>query len=332
MMIMAGSWALNLFDRLHIGHHVLLDRLCDMRNPIACITDGELLGSDIEYESLIQPIDLRKKNLRKYLDSCVTTKHVDIEVITSYDELLRIKGTTTFLMFEGPCCTEIQEHALDVREQLSFVRDEVYLLKPVMAADGDKMSSARIRKGELDRKGRKLRGTSEVPRKLPDEMRSDLKVPKGQIFAVEDGPPEERVAANLHDLEPSIVVAVGDVTSETVTAAGYTPDVCIVDGITRRGNYDLTLDGDIEYTIYNPAATVYPEAWSVIDTAIHDKKKSLVFVEGEEDLMGFPAVLLAPEGAVMLYGQPDVGIIWVSVNDDNAKAARNFINHMPIIN
>ncbi len=330
-MIMAGSWALNLFDRLHIGHHVLLDRLCDMKNPIACVTDGELLGSEIEYESLIQPIDLRKENLRKYLASCETTAHVDIEVITGYDELLKIKGATTFLMFEGPCCTEIQEHALDIREQLSSVRDEVYLLKPVMAADGDKMSSARIRKGELDRTGRKLRGTDEVPRKLPEQMRSGLKTPKGEIFAVKDGPPEDRVVTRLNDIEPSVVVAVGDVTSETVTAAGYTPDVCIVDGTTKRGNYDLSLDGEIEYTIYNPAATIYPEAWSVIDTAIHDTQKSLVFVEGEEDLMGFPAVLLAPEGAVMLYGQPDVGIIWVSVNAVNAKAARYFVNHMPII-
>jgi len=329
---MAGSWALNLFDRLHIGHHVLLDRLCDMEDPIACITDGELLGSDIEYGPLIQPIDLRKKNLRKYLDSCETTAHVDIAVITSYDELLKIEGPTNFLMFEGPCCTEIQEHALDVRQQLSSQRDEVYLLKPVMAADGDKMSSARIRKGELDRKGRKLRGTDEAPRRLPEQMRSDLKAPKGEIFTVEEGPPEDRIVANLNDLEPNIVVAVGDVTSETVNAAGYTPDVCIVDGITRRGNYDLSLDGEIEYTLYNPAATIYPEAWSVIDTAIHDKQKSLVFVEGEEDLMGFPAVLLAPEGAVMLYGQPDVGIIWVPVSDENAKAAREFIKHMPIIN
>jgi uncharacterized protein (UPF0218 family) len=86
------------------------------------------------------------------------------------------------------------------------------------------------------------------------------------------------------------------------------------------------------YKIYNPAAVIYPEAWSVIDTAIQDENKySLIVVEGEEDLMGFPAVLLAPDDAAVLYGQPDVGIVWIPVNDENKKIARDLLNQMPII-
>jgi hypothetical protein len=76
---------------------------------------------------------------------------------------------------------------------------------------------------------------------------------------------------------------------------------------------------------------IFPEAWSVMNTAIHDGVKSLIFVEGEEDLMGFPAVLLAPEGSVMLYGQPDVGIVWVPVNKQNIALAREYLNAMPLI-
>jgi uncharacterized protein (UPF0218 family) len=86
-----------------------------------------------------------------------------------------------------------------------------------------------------------------------------------------------------------------------------------------------------EYEVYNPAAVIYPEAWSVIDTAIHDSEKSLITVDGEEDLMGFPAVLLAPNGSAVLYGQPDVGIVWIPVNDQTKKTTRELLEEMPII-
>ena len=70
---------------------------------------------------------------------------------------------------------------------------------------------------------------------------------------------------------------------------------------------------------------------SVIDTAIHDDKTSVINVEGEEDLMGFPAVLLAPDDAAVLYGQPDVGIVWIPVNEENREIARALLEDMPII-
>ena len=115
-------------------------------------------------------------------------------------------------------------------------------------------------------------------------------------------------------------------TSSTVLSEGYTPEVMIVDGITKRGPFEEQFMAERIYRIFNPAAVIYPEAWSVIDTAIQDKDKySLIIVEGEEDLMGFPAVLLAPDDSVVLYGQPDVGIVWIPVNDENRKIARNLL-------
>ncbi len=162
-------------------------------------------------------------------------------------------------------------------------------------------------------------------------MRTKLKAPKGDVYDKKDGAPEERIVTRIRLEEPKIVIAVGDVTSATMIEQGYSPDVAIVDGITKRGVFEEKLTGEREYVFYNPAAVLYPEAWSTIDTAIRDKAKSLVTVEGEEDLMGFPAVLLAPNGSVMVYGQPDVGIIWVPVDKGNKSLARTFLEEMPII-
>jgi uncharacterized protein (UPF0218 family)/phosphopantetheine adenylyltransferase len=328
---MAGTWALNLFDRLHIGHHVLIDRLRDTPNPVAAVTTGELVSDDLELSQLIQPPELRLANLRGYLEYLELSEDIETLILSSYDELSNIEGDTTFMMFEGPCCAEIEDNALDVRKEKQGVQDKIEHLKPVRALDGDKMSSARVRLGEVDRTGKALRGTSEYPRRLPDSGRGALKPPKGDVFATKDGRPEERVVKRLFDENPDCVIAVGDVTSATLIDEGFVPDVCVVDGITKRGVYERNFSGDVKYLIYNPAATIYPETWSVVDTAIHDEKKSIVLVEGEEDLIGFPAVLLADVGSVMLYGQPDVGIVWVPVTEENRRMAQELLELMPII-
>jgi uncharacterized protein (UPF0218 family)/phosphopantetheine adenylyltransferase len=328
---MSMTYALNLFDRLHEGHSILIDVLIDMANPIAAIIDGELLGDNLELASIIQPLEIREKNLRKYLSSLSLDSRVEVITLSRIDDLLSIREEVTFLMFEGPCCMEIEETLLTMRKHKLGFDDRIELLKPVKAKDNDKLSSARIRKGEIDRKGRPLCGTREPPRMLEVTDRADLKSPKGDVYHTKDGPPERRVVKRIQDENPNIVIAVGDVTCATVLDEGYTPEVCVVDGITKRGVYERKFKGDIEYLIYNPPATLYPETWSAIDTAIHDGLHSLVCVEGEEDLMGFPAVLLAPEKSVLIYGQPNVGIIWVPINQTNKKLARDLLNKMPII-
>ncbi|MGY5877145.1 MAG: DUF359 domain-containing protein [Candidatus Thorarchaeota archaeon] len=327
---MDNTWALNLFDRLHMGHHILIDRLSEMPNPIAAATDGELVGHDLELVQIIQPIEHRVRKLEEYLIASQLEDQIEVRVLDAFNDLISIDGSTHFIMYVGPCCTEIETKSIEKRTNLGF-QDTMEYLKPFQAQDGDKLSSARLRRGDVDRQGRPLRGTSELPRRLELGDRSRLQTPKGDVFNVKEGPPEVRVVQRLNEENPHPVIAVGDVTCDTLSNQGYVPDVSIVDGITKRGKFEGDFSSEIEYQIYNPPAVLYPEAWSVVDTAIYDRKKSLIIVDGEEDLMGFPAVLLAPEGAVMLYGQPDVGIVWVPVTDENKKLAKGFLDDMPTI-
>ncbi|MBE0526796.1 MAG: DUF359 domain-containing protein [Candidatus Thorarchaeota archaeon] len=326
-----ATWALNLFDRLHLGHHVMIDRLVEMPNPVAAVTDGQLVGQGLELQNLIQPLEVRIARLREYLIECKLEDIVEVRGITKNEDLLPLGKETTFLMYEGPCCTEIQSGAFDIRKKKLGVEDTIDFLKPIRANDGEKIASARIRNGQIDRLGRTLRGTTEPPRLLQFEGRSGLKTPKGDVYDVKDGPPEKRVVERIENESPKIVIAVGDVTAATVIEEGYTPQVIIVDGITKRGRYEREFKADSKYLIYNPAAVIYPEAWSTIDTAIHHEKSTLVIVDGEEDLLGFPAVLVAPDESVILYGQPDVGIVWVPVTPENKKLARELLVQMPVI-
>jgi uncharacterized protein (UPF0218 family) len=282
-------------------------------------------------ESLIQPLEVRIARLRDYLKRSKLDGIVETQAVSTQEDLLAIREPVTFLMYEGPCCTEIQSGALERRKKTLALEDRLEFLKPVRADDGDKIASARIRQGHIDRYGRRLKGTSEPPRTLRLEGREGLKSPKGDLFHTKDGSPQQRVIERIEKEESTLVLAIGDVTTSTLLDEGYTPNVMVIDGITKRGVYERKFNAEIEYLVYNPAATIYPEAWSAIDTAIHHRQPTLISVDGEEDLLGFPAVLLAPEGSVVLYGQPDEGVVWIPVNRENKKLARELLEQMPII-
>lgn len=309
----------------------MIDRLVEEKNPIAVVTNGELVGHGLELKKIIQPLDIRVERLQDYLRSCKLDDIVEVRTATRKDELLAIKQKLTFMMYEGPCCTEIQSGALDLRKKKLGTQDTIEFLRPVRAHDGDKIASSRIRCGDIDRKGRRLKGTSEPPRYLKFEKRMELTKPKGDLYNKKDCIPEKAVVKRILDENPELVISVGDVTTATVLDEGYTPQVMLVDGITKRGVYDRRFTAKSEFLIYNPATAIYPEAWSTIATAIVNNESTLILVDGEEDLLGFPAVLLAPEDSVILYGQPNEGIVWVPVNEENRILARELLEQMPII-
>ncbi|MEM4734826.1 MAG: DUF359 domain-containing protein [Candidatus Thorarchaeota archaeon] len=279
--------------------------------------------------ALLQPAELRQKLLRAYLDQ-EGLSHIATMVLHRADDLGTVKQPINILMFEGVCCTEISNAVLRIRRPMGL-KDNIELMKPVMARDGRPLSSARIRRGEIDREGRPLRGTDEPPRRLPESGRAVLATPKGELFHKRDGNVEKRVVARLQEESPPKVIAVGDVTTSTLVAQGFVPDVCVVDGMTKRGRYDVRVPGAPKFVVYNPAASIFPESWSVMDTALHSDSKCVILVEGEEDLLGFPAVILAPTGSVMLYGQPDAGIVYVPVSPENKSIARSLLDSMDVI-
>ena len=133
----------------------MIDSLAEMSEPRAYVTAGELVGSGLELEALIQPVEHRLKSLEKYIRDIGLSDVIETGAVTKIDDLLAIEGESTFLMYEGPCCTEIESGALDRRKKELGVEDRIEYLKPVRANDGEKISSARIRLGEVDCRGRR---------------------------------------------------------------------------------------------------------------------------------------------------------------------------------
>lgn len=119
-----------------------------------------------------------------------------------------------------------------------------------------------------------------------------------------------------------MIVSVGDRVTETLGKLGRVPDVQIVDSReNRREREPPDVPHARSIRVRNPPATITDDAIRGIEEAFRGKKPARVLVDGEEDLLAIPAVVFAPISAIVLYGQPGVGIVIVRVSA--ASRARN---------
>jgi uncharacterized protein (UPF0218 family) len=149
---------------------------------------------------------------------------------------------------------------------------------------------------------------------LPDALRAELARPFGPVVAGKDLPAL---------LEGATVLAVGDVVSLTLKTLGIEPRLFVCDFLTQRGEPDPTYEaelgawGRLAFRVSNPAATVTREAWDAVRLGLAAGAEAApvrVVVDGEEDLLGIPCFLEAPDGSLVLYGMPGKGVVVVTVD------------------
>lgn len=144
---------------------------------------------------------------------------------------------------------------------------------------------------------------------LPEHLRPALSEPWGPVV--------DTATLGLMLDAGDIVLAVGDIVSTTLQDLGITPRLFVCDYKTLRGGEDPELRrrlggwGDRETRVENPAAMVTREAWDAVREALGQPAgvTTRIVVDGEEDLLGIPCFIEAPEGAIVLYGMPGRGVV-----------------------
>lgn len=156
---------------------------------------------------------------------------------------------------------------------------------------------------------------------LPEADRAAFKEPLGPI--------ESDPHALLADVD-GFLIAVGDAVTYHLVQAGRRPDVAVVDGRTERETVDdevrEAIDDDDAIEVTNPPATLADGLLVELCTAIAKERRVTILVDGEEDLATLPAVLVAPDGASVVYGQPGEGMVHVAVDDSVRVRVRNLLS------
>ena len=97
---------------------------------------------------------------------------------------------------------------------------------------------------------------------LPEEMRSELKDPLGELITEE---PTLKLIKLVEEENPPIIIFVGDYCVEDALKHGLTPDISIIDGKNLREPYhEISIHNAKVINSNNPPAKITVESWTEI--------------------------------------------------------------------
>lgn len=319
------------FDRIHDGHISYLKTAFENSNRVTIGLTKDKMHSDKELNQIIQAYDLREKELLK----TVRARWPQVQVsILPIDDIFGPSITDSSI--DAIVVTNItlenskKINTERIRRGLSELKIITY---PILKSqDGLILSSSRIRRGEIDRNGEVYSKSFSSTLSLPANLRSELRIPLGLIIKGSESN-KETVASEakriLKNGKYILSIAVGDIVSSTLENAGFVPDIKIIDFKTQRKF--LTSIRNIErFDAENTAGTIHSDTAKLLEKEIEqilkNKIKKAIAIDGEEDLLVLPAILLAPLESVVFYGQRDVGMVMIRVTEETKKQAIGLVD------
>ncbi|WP_088862318.1 GTP-dependent dephospho-CoA kinase [Thermococcus celer] len=168
---------------------------------------------------------------------------------------------------------------------------------------------------------------------LTPELRGELKNPLGELIRGEIPEPYIRVREELE--KAPHLITVGDVVTENVLKLGIRPSVAIYDHRTKRHEYNPRIEiGAVVITVQNPPGTITKALLDAVRKGLglaERGRRVYIKVNGEEDLAAIPAVLYAPPDSIVLYGQPDEGVVLIRVTPECKLKCGKIMSKMEVV-
>jgi|TARA_B100001105_G_scaffold136218_1_gene109108 uncharacterized protein (UPF0218 family) len=162
--------------------------------------------------------------------------------------------------------------------------------------------------------------------KLPDSLRDQLKIPLGFLLP-DDQVNKENIEKHLSD--NSYIITVGDRTTEKMIDFGLIPSLQIIDGVEKREKREPPkLEGTVELNANNPAAQITSQSIDMIKQSFTLQSPVRLMIHGEEDLLVIPVCIFAPENSIVLYGQPNQGLVIVKVTPEIRNKTQRLLDLM----
>jgi len=163
--------------------------------------------------------------------------------------------------------------------------------------------------------------------KLPDDLRDQLKNPLGNLIKNNDLNKEnilKKISAE------AIIITVGDRTTENMLQLGLKPQIQIIDCLEKRNKRIAPVDDTVNTKLFcrNPPGEITEESIQVIKKAFSSEPPVRIIVDGEEDLLVIPACIFAPENSVVMYGQPNEGLVIVTITPEIRAKVQKILDAM----
>lgn len=319
LIVIGGS-----FDRLHKGHrHFLSASFGFSERVIIGLTSDRYLREVKRVEDFFS-FERRKKELLDFVKSIGREDDVTIRKLERNEipEDLQNKVEAIAVTEDTIVGAASVNEARFLKGLPPLPIIEIPLVKD---ATGLKISSSRIRAGQAyEEDGDSSGFMPSGDLLLTEALRIQLKKPFGKLYK----------SVSYIDKTDKLIVSVGDVTTKSLLSLKITPWVSVIDFVVERKKIfsDISDFGFYEpytfYTVKNPPSTLSRNLFAVLGSTLSNTlDKSVIFIQGEEDLAVLPAVILAPLGTAIYYGQPDEGVVRVVVDYEMKEKARKIISN-----
>ncbi len=151
---------------------------------------------------------------------------------------------------------------------------------------------------------------------LPESLKEKLRKPWGKLFEGNKKEVKKKVEEFLKRKKFKKIICVGDSVSKE-----FFGTTKIFDGKIRRKKIKVKIPWHLKAK--NEKGKIEKNVWEKIKKAIKENKN--LFIEGEEDLMAIPAVLLSPKNSVVIYGLFNKGVCAIEVSKKIKKRFRNLL-------
>lgn len=160
---------------------------------------------------------------------------------------------------------------------------------------------------------------------LPKNHRQKFAQPLG-IVLCENDYDKKTLHAFLYN---SQVITVGDTTTKKILNCGFVPFLQIIDNKEKR-IAKKPIQNTVQTNLYcnNPPGQITKNSIKTIKMAFELPTPVRITVNGEEDLLVLPVCIYAPDNSIVLYGQPNEGLVIVKTNNEIRRSVLSLIRYM----
>jgi pantetheine-phosphate adenylyltransferase len=295
------------FDHFHIGHQSFIDYAFKYGyRLIIGITDDKFTRTK-DFPQSMQPYKVRAKAVHNYCKKN-NILHEIVPLSDPYGPTIDRENRK----IDSLCVTEETmpgaEKIGEIRK-VSGMRELTVMIAPLVNNElGQPLHAIQIRSGKTNRWGKSYSKLFSKDIEINKAQRSFLSKPLGPI-----------TKAATHK-KNTIVAVVGDYALNQFIEKKWIYTIGVFDKLTQREPYgtkhldELTPDVEID----NPAGLISLDSLKkvdLIDFSDNENKKHIL-VNGEEDLVTIPLILLMPLNSLIYYGQPNEGMVLLKVTED----------------
>ncbi|MDP2585802.1 MAG: pantetheine-phosphate adenylyltransferase [Candidatus Levybacteria bacterium] len=332
------------FDHFHKGHEAFLSYVFSVGKKILVgVTSDEYIksskfpssvGRRVQNLKSIESFEERKQAVLKFVKKEKVFNKVEIIKIDDlFGPTLSKKLSIDAIVISRD--TKKGADIINERRKKLGLKELNFLISPqALAEDGKIISSARIRNGEINRKGKLYVKPLWLKTNLalPENLRQKLKEPFGELC--------QKIALENGSSSPYLIT-VGDVTSKIFNEKSLDQNLSVIDfKVAREKKFvnikELGFVGDeVIFNADNPAGLITSSLFlKLIEIfKLRIKKKEILQINGEDDLVVLPLILTVPLNTLIYYGQPPLcqgfegqpGLVKILVSEDAKEQAYNLV-------